>query len=504
MTIRPINISLKALKSRWFQKSFFWQAGSFLIFLVIIFWGIRYTLHSSLKQGQLLEELDLTLFFFAIGTYLCALAFSLWGSINIIRPLTEILIKVENLRKFHNRTASFDKDQKQLSESESDEWDWLQKSLDQVHHDMEKTFGEMAVENRKMSTLLESLSDSIIALDKEQKIIFANNQFQKNFIPHDLRHFNMSEFKILEIIGNKDIDDIFYRTISLGENTRRRNLELSARGGLEKHFYDLSINPLKDFQDKMIGAVFVFHDVTDRKLAEQMREDFVSNVSHEVRTPLTAMKGYVQILKENRDKIPSTEQSYLDKIESNADRLNLLFQDILTLSLIESETTLHREIINFQELTENAILNIKQSFRNKMIDVKCSYEIKEGEANPGMMEQVLTNLVVNAFKYSLEKRNINIRWKNFVPFSQEEKTISSSWFCLEVEDEGMGIAKEHMPRLFERFYRVDHSRSREMGGTGLGLSIVKHIAQNHLGKVSVKSKVGKGSLFTVFIPNLKS
>lgn len=601
----PFKIPLKALTSRWFQKSFIVQSGLFLLILILLSFGVRqslrfylihtteyYGLHqidtikefpnllkfceqkkwneidssleisihnqskvifckdnntfgphleflqerndySYLKNNNqnklylyvekrivesrackncviqiglpiqtyqpLLLQLDKILVPFSLGIYLVVLALSLWGGINIIRPLTEILRKITKLKNMHAQTLS----PINASENKIDEWDWAQQSLDHLQNEMEKTFGQMAVENRKMATLLESISDSIIALDKEEKVIFANNQFKFNFIPIDLTTFNIYELNILKVINRNELSEMFYRAIETGIFVRKRNLELSVRGGVEIKYYDLSVNPIKDSNELTLGCVCIFHDVTERRLAEQMREDFVSNVSHEIRTPLTAMKGYVQMLNESDKHSPEEIKMFLNKIESNSDRLNLLFQDILTLSLIESQPDLSREKINFQELTENVLSNLTHSYSSKNINVKTIYEIESGEANPGLLEQILINLVVNAFKYTKDSGEIIIRWSAHKPSNEDELAISDSWFDLEVKDTGIGIEAVHIPRLFERFYRVDHSRSRDMGGTGLGLAIVKHIAQNHLGKVIVQSTPGISSTFIVSIPNIQ-
>jgi len=238
-----------------------------------------------------------------------------------------------------------------------------------------------------------------------------------------------------------------------------------------------------------LGAVAVFADVTEQKMAEQMREDFVANVSHEVRTPLTAMKGYAQMLKNLVKEGQALE--FINKIEHNSDRLTALFQDILQLSVIESTTRAKKEAVQVEDITSSVLSNLKQVYADKKIEVKIRYDIKTIWANPAMMEQVLTNLLENAMKYTPAQSSIELNWR------RGKSNVND---ILEVIDNGPGIAPEYLPRLFERFYRVDSSRSRDQGGTGLGLAIVKHIVQIHDGKVDVESVVGTGTTFKIKLP----
>ena len=236
--------------------------------------------------------------------------------------------------------------------------------------------------------------------------------------------------------------------------------------------------------------------MTERKLAEQMREDFVANVSHEIRTPLTAIKGFAQIIRDTPAEQMDTVRPFFDKLENNADRLTNLFNDILQLSVIESKLKVSKETIFTGEITEAVVTNVKQSYLDKKVVVETSYEIEKVWANPQFFEQLLTNLIENAHKYTLSGGHIYINWTQI-----EDKDDKKKWDVVKVRDSGIGIPKEHHARLFERFYRVDYSRSREMGGTGLGLAIVKHIVQIHNGKISVDSKEGEGTTFTVKIPS---
>ena len=232
----------------------------------------------------------------------------------------------------------------------------------------------------------------------------------------------------------------------------------------------------------------VFHDISYYKKAQQMREDFVANVSHEVRTPLTALKGYVQMLRSFDFASEAKAQDCMKRIESNTERVMKLFQDVLNLSMIEAKQQIHKELIGTQELTESVLDNVRQNYPNKYFEVNAEYDVEEVYAEPMLFEQVITNLVDNAFKYTPDKGKVLIQW-----YKKDQQII------FQIKDSGVGMASEHLPRLFERFYRVDPSRS-EMRGTGLGLAIVKHIVQKHRGKITVTSRLGEGTTFTVFVP----
>jgi two-component system phosphate regulon sensor histidine kinase PhoR len=224
-----------------------------------------------------------------------------------------------------------------------------------------------------------------------------------------------------------------------------------------------------------------------------MRRDFVANVSHELKTPITSIKGFVETLLEGALEDPSSARKFLEIIARQADRLNQIIDDLLTLSRIEREAQdphVLRESGSLHGVLQAAVDDCQRLLkqRKSQIALQCPRDL-EVSMNAQLIEQAVVNLLDNAIKYS-------------PPSSSIELTASrqDEWVVVEVKDHGSGIGPEHLGRIFERFYRVDKARSREQGGTGLGLAIVKHIAQAHSGKVSVQSTLGKGSTFTVHLP----
>ena len=261
-------------------------------------------------------------------------------------------------------------------------------------------------------------------------------------------------------------------------------------------FYSLSVSPLKNNEDKVYGAVGVFHDVTALKAAEQIRIDFVANVSHELRTPLTAIKGYAETLaldmQSHKEPLPQGWHDFLQVIVRNSARLMSLIGDLLDLSSIESTMSIHKESIDTEDLTRRILEKIAPLIHQKghTIDLVC--EARSVQADPMRIDQVLTNLLDNACKYTPPHGRIEIAWRH----TEKRPDVITLW----VTDNGPGIPAEHHGRLFERFYRVDKGRSRELGGTGLGLAIVKHIMQQHGGKVGVMGGLQGGTVFYCIFP----
>jgi two-component system phosphate regulon sensor histidine kinase PhoR len=437
------------------------------------------------KLDRAMKELDRSIFIFLFPLLILSSLVSLWGSLQVSSPLRSILKKVDRMKRVT-------KDQiPAVSFNPHDEWGIVEKTLDQAQEGLERYIEQLYNENEKMGTVMESITDSILAVGLDEDILFANHHFKKNFLSKVIKDKDILSFRIWEITNDIELQTLFNDCLLTGEPVKRRNIELPIKGGKRNSFFDVKVNPLFDQKGDIFGAVGVFHDVTERKLADQMREDFVANVSHEIRTPLTAIKGFTQVIKDTPPEDHVNVMPFLDKLEANADRLTTLFNDILHLSVIESKQKIAKESMHPQDLTDNVLMNVKQSYRQKKIVVHTEYDIEKVWVNPPFMEQVLTNLIENAYKYTPEEGELFITWK----LSENKK-----WDILKIRDTGHGIPKIHHERLFERFYRVDSGRSREAGGTGLGLAIVKHIVSVHNGKISVESKEGLGTTFTVKIP----
>ena len=249
---------------------------------------------------------------------------------------------------------------------------------------------------------------------------------------------------------------------------------------------------LRDVQGKGIGAVVVFNDVTRLRRLEQVRRDFVANVSHELRTPITSIKGFVETLLDGALNSPEDARRFLEIVAKQSDRLNAILGDLLTLSHIEEgeeKKSIDVEVMGIRDTLEAAmeLCSKKASAKNIRVSLECESAIKAC-INPSLLEQAVANLIDNAIKYSPADSDVVVR------AAQEEEVM------IQVEDRGCGVAAEHLPRLFERFYRADKARSRALGGTGLGLSIVNHVITAHGGRVTVESTPNVGSTFSIYLP----
>jgi two-component system phosphate regulon sensor histidine kinase PhoR len=250
--------------------------------------------------------------------------------------------------------------------------------------------------------------------------------------------------------------------------------------------------PIKDDADLTTGAVVLFHDITKLKQTDKVRRDFVANVSHELRTPLSIVRGYIETLLDN----PKTSEKELSRIlrvmERHSRRLGLLVDDLLTLAQLESRnTTLQFSDVQLPELFDSVIRDWGKQLAEKRLKVAVDLlpEAQTIRADETRLHEVLYNLLDNAVKYSRENGEIRMQAVQ----RGDEVTVS-------VNDNGIGISKDDLPRIFERFYRADKARGRELGGTGLGLAIVKHIVQLHGGRVEAESEPGRGTTIRVVLP----
>lgn len=294
-----------------------------------------------------------------------------------------------------------------------------------------------------------------------------------------------------EVIRISEITNIIESSLKTKQSTIK---EISLIYPYEK-FYFMNIIALDSPQDEIIA---IFYDITEFKNLEKIKAELIANVSHELRTPLTAIKGYVETLEDEAYDSAEEKLRFLNIIKKHTDRLINIVSDLLVLSEIEvkeSERIL-KEIQEFEELGINSILlSCHESLKSKIGIKKLIFnkELQENlpniRGNQFLLEQAFINLLDNAVKYTSENGTIGFKTK-----------LNSDKISVEIFDTGIGIPKEAIPRIFERFYRVDKDRSRKEGGTGLGLSIVKHVINIHSGDIQVESEIGKGTKFIINLP----
>jgi len=423
---------------------------------------------------------------------------SAWFSYRFVVPLRRVILKALRLasKKYVNE---FEEDDVLLEGA--GEYQELEQALDKIRKKLKKRRLQLSHEREEIQTLMSSMQDAIVSVDLEQRLVFFNSQFAAQFLSSQLIQ-DRNEGRSLTLIDSLReplVHDLFEKALSTGE-TQSQQVRLSTQlEGLSATInsagyrdFSLRASPLREEKSRAIyGILAVFHDITELKKAERIRIEFVENASHELRTPLTSVKGFVETLKEDvaggrLEQLPQ----FLNIISKNVDRLTELVADMLTISALESSSPLQMELLNPAVITEDVVARLSNLAAEKNILIKCRYLASEFRADAHKIEQVLFNLIGNAIKYISEQGTIEITWDQ--PNESELRLV--------VADNGPGIAEEHLARLFERFYRVDKGRSRDVGGTGLGLSIVKHIMQSHNGTVSVKSETGKGAQFICVFP----
>jgi two-component system phosphate regulon sensor histidine kinase PhoR len=406
---------------------------------------------------------------------------SLIISRRISRPLEEMRHGVE---KFAEGELSY-----RFSTPGSKEIGRLTKALNQMAVQLNEKITTIVEQKNEQQAVLESMVEGVLAVDNDGRLINLNRAAANLFQIHASDSIGKH---IYEIISFRNLVNLIKRTLNEKypveeELTLKKDqiLYLQVHGTV-----------LKNAQEEVIGAVIVLNNVTRLRRLEKVRRDFVANVSHEIRTPLTTIKGFSETLLDGAVEDAKNARGFLKIISKQSDRLNAIIEDLLILARLEQDDEHDRVKLAFNQVPLKKVIKsaIKvctpaAEKKDVTINVKLNKNFKP-KINPDLVEQAIVNLLDNAIKFSPSGSQVDI------DVSGENGLIN-----LNVIDKGSGIQEKHLPRLFERFYRVDKARSREQGGTGLGLAIVKHIAQVHNGEVSVSSKPGKGSTFSLILPD---
>ena len=363
------------------------------------------------------------------------------------------------------------------------EFEQLAQAISAMQVDICESKNKLIKESNSLKAILDSVSNGIVAVDTSSNILLANSAAKNLFgVNGDVlgKYF-------LEVFFDTRLDRVLQNVINKGTKsviTIHTKLE-------EPKIFNIEASALK-VDDSTIGAVMLLQDITELHKLEQMRSDFAANVSHELKTPLTSIKGFVETLLEGAVADIDTAKKFLEIIRIEADRLSRLINDILSLSEIEfKKGNQLSKRINIALILKDTIEMMKTHARVKEISIGHLFASDEVwlNANTDRIKQMAINLIDNAIKYTPHGGSIVVLLEDF-----------GDRIILRVRDTGIGIAKEHIPRIFERFYRVDKGRSRTMGGTGLGLAIVKHIVKSMNGHIEVNSNPGEGTEFAVYIP----
>ena len=368
----------------------------------------------------------------------------------------------------------------------SEELSKLAVTMNRMAENLDEKIKDFENRSMELEAVHTSMLEGVIAIDKDERIITINDAAAKIF------DFPASQLKaryILEVARNFEFQEFIQRALATHEPVEDDILITRD----DKLILNIHSTALYDTGERRIGTLIIFHDITRMRRLERMHKDFAANVSHELKTPLTAIKGFIETLQE----MPSTNDTkererFLKIIDKNVSRMIDLINDLLALSKLErlQGTNIQLEKQDMITLIQGAVNTCHAGIlaKNIMVTIDCPNDLR-AMVDPILLEQAIINLVDNAVKYSGKKSPIAI-------------TVSAKdhFIDIVIKDKGCGIDKEHLSKIFNRFYRVDKARSRYEGGTGLGLAIVKHIIHYHHGKINVKSMKGQGSSFKVSIP----
>lgn len=362
----------------------------------------------------------------------------------------------------------------------------LADGMNRMAGQMDDQIRTITQQKNELEAVLSSMDEAVLVVDMNERIIRFNRAAACLF---KIQPQAAQGRSIQEVIRNTDLHRLIAKTFSSQEPVEG---DIVLYHDTER-FLQAHGTALRDPKGERVGVLIVLNNITRLKLLEKIRRDFVANVSHELKTPITSIKGFVETLRDGAIGSPEDRMRFLEIIARHTDRLNAIIDDLLSLSRIEEETEKEQIALEegrIKEVLRSAILICAQKAAEKQIEVElaCDDELV-ARINMPLLEQAVVNLIDNAIKYSAEGGRIQV----------EAKRIAGE-VVIRVQDQGCGIPREHLSRIFERFYRVDKARSRKLGGTGLGLAIVKHIVQAHSGRILVESAPNKGSTFSICLP----
>ncbi|HOV78461.1 MAG TPA: ATP-binding protein [Bacillota bacterium] len=454
-------------KKHVFFKRFGWRLVVGYLFLFVVFAALV-----LLYAGG-----HMNMWWLLITTFAGCVLLSWIMYVRLIIPLEEIASSAEEMAR-----GNLDQEIRVLTQ---DEIGNLACSINYIARQLRNTIEDVMLERNRTQAVLSGMSEGVIALDIWGRVVFINQ------VAEELFRITMAASRgknILRVIRNYDLEKILNHALETGCSTKKHVQIFTP----EPRVFQVHVTPLRNAGNDRGGVVALLKDITERKMLEEMRSEFVANVSHELRTPLTSIKGFAETLIDGALEDPQVTRHFLEIINTETDRLSRLIDELLNLSRIESGKALpNLQSLKIRELVDKAvaILQPRAKKKNIAIELDIPDNLPMVQADSDMINQVLINLIENAVSYTQPGGLVNIR-----------ASVYEDQIRVEVQDNGIGIPPENLSRIFERFYRVDKARSRELGGTGLGLSIVKHIIEAHHGRVEVESKAGAGSTFSFNLP----
>jgi two-component system phosphate regulon sensor histidine kinase PhoR len=402
-------------------------------------------------------------------------------------------LRIRRITEFSHRVAAGSFSQEGLATKGEDELSLLERNLNEMSRGIQEKVKEIVAEKEKVESILRCMIEGVLVVDKQGRLILVNENAREMFkLPaaQDLRGASLLEIsrhpEMKKLMGEVLVCDCdtecFAKEICLDEDKWFRVNAVSLRGG----------------DERLLGYILVFHDVTELKRLETVRADFVANVSHELRTPLTAIRGYAETLLQSPPADPKDAEQFLSIIYRHSERLGRLIDDLLALSDLEAgKVQIIKEKLHVTALIGRVLEIFQDQARRKEIALsqKIQSDLPPIVGDSDRLQQLLINLVDNAVKYTPSGGQVQVSASLASSGNHRPSMVE-----IAVADTGSGIPAKDLPRLTERFYRVDKARSRELGGTGLGLAIVKHIVQAHHGQLKIESQLQKGTTVRVALP----
>ncbi|MFW6023175.1 MAG: ATP-binding protein, partial [Myxococcota bacterium] len=365
-----------------------------------------------------------------------------------------------------------------LHSQRNDELGTLARALDRMANELAERMRTLRAEEARLRTVLDAMVEAVLVTDHQGHVLLTNAALDR-LVGTDAR-----DRSIVEVIRSPEL----LQAVQVARKGRTVGVDVETRRGEDLRVLAAQVAPLPE----KAGVVAVLHDVTDLKRADRVRRDFVGNASHELRTPLTALRGYTETLRDGALDDPATARRFVDMIHKHTLRLQRLVDDLLSLSRAEApEQTYELQPVDVSRIATKVVQELEPQAADRTIDLctELPEDLPLASGSEGALDEILVNLVDNALKYTPAGGRVVVRARH-----------TDDRLVLEVTDTGAGIPARDLDRVFERFYRVDEGRSREVGGTGLGLSIVKHLAQRMDAEVSVVSQPDRGSTFRVALP----
>jgi two-component system phosphate regulon sensor histidine kinase PhoR len=455
--------------------------GAALLLILVTLFAVDSTLtHYAgwAPDDPALAEIRRRIFTISLGAAILALLIAYGVSRSLSR-------RVSGLKQFAETLLETSSQSRPIGGAH-DELGSLEQSLRVMAARLRELVDRLSIESARREAILSSMAEGVLAVDGALHVTFCNDSFAR-LMGH--KGTVSQGVPLLEVARDPGLFSVLQRASSTGESFKQRLQILPASG----RAFEVQASPLATGSGR--GAIAVLHDITDLERLEQIRKDFVANVSHELRTPLAAIAGYAETLLDGALEDAEHNRKFVEVIQSSAIRLNSIASDLLVLSELEAGLNPGGSSpISVQEALLSALSVVSAEAKTRSVNVIAgSIEDAEVMGSKIRLEQALVNLLTNAIKFNRAGGDV---------FAEAGRTPEGAVFIW-ISDTGAGIPFEDLPRIFERFYRVDKARSRQVGGTGLGLSIVKHIVERMDGKVLVESQLGKGSIFTVLLPAIR-